>query len=105
MKVIYVKFLVSQDKACEISLGFYNMVNWNEIADRFFSLYSEKKQSELIRLFHSTQAQVSKWKSYREKIPFKILEQAVDSENVTWDWLLEGHEPRYRSDRLAPESK
>jgi hypothetical protein len=73
------------------------MVNWNEIADRFFSFYSGKPQSALIQLFQTTQAQVSKWKSYREKIPFKVLEKFVEGEGVTWDWILEGCEPKYRN--------
>jgi hypothetical protein len=72
------------------------MINWNEIADRFFSFYGETPQTDLITKFESSQTQVSKWKGHHEKIPFKVLEKFVERENVTWDWLLEGRMPQHR---------
>ena len=66
------------------------MLNWDEIADRFFSLYSGKKQSEIMELFQAKQVSVSRWKNHIEKVPMRVLEQAVDAENLTWDWLLTG---------------
>ncbi len=71
------------------------MLNWNEIADRFFSLYPEKKQSEIVSQFHVKQQSVSSWKTYKEKVPLRVLEQVVDMENLTWDWLLSGREPKH----------
>ena len=72
------------------------MLKWNEIADRFFSIYSEKKQSEIVKLFKTTQPSLSHWKTYKEKIPIRVLEQIVDTEDLNWDWLLEGREPKHR---------
>lgn len=72
------------------------MLNWNEIADRFFSLYPERQQSEIAKQFQVKQVSVSRWKNHIEKVPMRVLEQVIDSEGVTWDWLFEGVEPKYR---------
>jgi hypothetical protein len=72
------------------------MLNWNEIADRFFSCHAGKNTAELLELFGTNKFSLSKWKSYDEKVPMKHLDKTVETEGVTWDWLLEGRGPKHR---------
>ncbi len=72
------------------------MLDWNEIADRFFSLNPDKQQSEIAEQFQVRQVSVSRWKNHIEKVPMRVLEQTVDADGITWDWLFEGLEPKYR---------
>lgn len=72
------------------------MLDWNAIADRFFSLHDGEQQADIMRRYETTRAQVSRWKTHGEKIPLKVLDKLVAREAVTWDWLLTGEGPKHR---------
>ena len=72
------------------------MLNWDKVADRFFSLHADKQQSEIAEQFQVKQVSISRWKNHIEKVPMRVLEQTVDADGITWDWLFEGLEPKYR---------
>ena len=71
------------------------MLDWDAIADRFFSMYAGEPQAEIMRRYGTTRAQVSRWKTHGEKIPLRVLEKLVELEGVTWDWILAGRGPKH----------
>lgn len=79
------------------------MLNWNEIVIRVFEVYENPKPIELGRLLGIDRATVSKWTSRDSKTwrrpALEHLERVVADKNVTWDWLLEGREPKYRTEK------
>ncbi len=72
------------------------LLNFNEISKRFFSLFSNLDRSGLAGTFEVTPSSISEWRNNKKKIPWDKLIYAVQAKNVTWDWLLEGREPKYR---------
>ena len=76
--------------------GSHMPIDYSNLPERFFSLFEGVPQKDLIVELRTQQAQASRWKSGKEKIPWAILEYAVDNKKVTWDWLLEGIEPKHR---------
>lgn len=77
-------------------------LDWNEIADRFFSVYADKPQAEIVRQYETTRAQVSRWNARKEKLPLKVLAKLVSLENVTWDWIMAGVGPMKRRQPSVP---
>lgn len=67
------------------------------INQRFLSFFADKSQADLMELFSVTQSAVSSWHTNRKQVPWEKLKYLVDLENITWDWLLEGREPKYRN--------
>ena len=78
--------------------------DWDAIADRFFSFHAEKPQAVIVERYDTTQAQVSRWKTHKERVPMRILAKLVELEAVTWDWLLTGEGPKHRRP-AAPAGK
>lgn len=70
--------------------------DWNAIADRYFDRYGDRPQAELMELFGASQAQISHWKTRKERIPFRVLAKWVELDGVTWDWILAGVGPTRR---------
>ncbi len=56
----------------------------------------DKKQAALMHLFNVTQSTISNWRTCRKMVPWEKLKYLVEKEQITWDWLLEGREPKYR---------
>lgn len=61
-----------------------------EIAERYFSLFAVKNQTELADLLGITPSAVSDWKNGRRAVPWEKLAQVIEETGVTWDWLLAG---------------
>jgi len=74
------------------------MLDRKSTAERFFSLHNSLNQKELSVKYGISQPGVNDWKSGKRPIPMKKLFLAVQEFGVTWDWLLEGREPKYRRD-------
>lgn len=62
---------------------------------RFLSLFPDKSQLELAEYFGVTQPAVSGWKRFDRQVPWEKLKMVVDSMQLSWEWLLEGCEPKY----------
>lgn len=63
---------------------------------RFSSCYHVKKPSELANMLGVERQVVNHWKSGASPVPWRRLKQLVDEQGLTWDWLLEGREPKHR---------
>jgi len=75
------------------------MFDKKAIAARFFELHSSLNQKELAKKYGVKQPTVNNWKSGKSAVPWKKLLHAVHEFGVTWDWLLEGREPKYLQPR------
>ncbi len=73
------------------------LLNFKEIGERFFSLYGDYSRDDLAALFGVGPSAISDWRNNRKKVPWDKLVFAVQTKGVTWDWLLEGREPKYRN--------
>ncbi len=74
----------------------YYLLNFKEINERFLSLFDNLSRAELATLFAVSLTAISNWHTGRKKVPWDKLAYAVQSKNVTWDWLLDGRDPKYR---------
>jgi Predicted transcriptional regulators len=73
------------------------MLNWTEIVDRLFLLYDVSTQTALSDRIGVKQTLISRWTKDPSRRPsWETLEKVVQDKGVTWDWLLEGREPKYR---------
>ncbi len=70
--------------------------NRKEISCRFLSLFANMSQSAIAKEIGVTQGAVSAWKLDRKPVPWEKLQYATQHKNVTWEWLLEGREPKHR---------
>ena len=66
------------------------------ITQRFYSLYPGMKQIEIAASLKVTTTTVNDWKRNKRKVSWERLADAVDTFDVTWDWLIDGLEPKYR---------
>lgn len=78
------------------------MLKWNDIRDRIFDIYGSPKQKVLAEALGVDRATVNKWMSddpEKHRNPtLEVLDKVVQAKGVTWDWLIEGREPKYRSE-------
>ena len=75
-----------------------NMLDYKEITNRIFDICGTKNQTVVGKRMGVSQNLVSMWVSGERKPTLKGLEKLVDDENLNWDWLLEGREPKYRTE-------
>ena len=78
------------------------MLKWQEIIFRIYELYDVKTQISLAESLGVTRGLVSRWhmkdESKRRTPTWDTMAKIVEEKGVTWDWLLEGREPKYRSE-------
>jgi len=74
------------------------MLNCEEIVKRLFLLYGVSTQTALSEKIGVKQTLISRWiKDPVRRPSWDTMEKVVADKNVTWDWLLEGRGPQYRS--------
>ena len=75
-------------------------MNWDEIIRRIFELYDSPRKNKLAATLHLDKSMISKWTTddpeTKRHPTWDTLKKIVDEKGVTWDWLLEGREPKYR---------
>ena len=76
------------------------MVNWNEVTERIFEVYDRPAKCRLAETLGVNKSIVSQWTASNEKLwrrpTLDVLMKVVFEKGVTWDWLLEGREPKFR---------
>ncbi len=60
------------------------------INQRFLSLYPGMSQKTLGELLNVTPVAVFRWRHDLRQVPWEKLKYAVETQGVTWEWLLEG---------------
>lgn len=64
------------------------------IYQRFASCYGAQTPSELARILGVTQQSASQWFLGQRQVPWKRLKEAVDTQGLSWEWMLEGEDPK-----------
>ena len=64
--------------------------DWEGINERFLGLFPNKTQIEIATELNVSQATVSKWERSEEHVPWGKLKDAINTYNVTLNWLIEG---------------
>ena len=71
------------------------MFNRREIFKRVATCYPGKL-IELAQKMQVAPQVVDHWKTGRTPIPWVKLKDLVDEQGLSWDWLIEGKEPKHR---------
>lgn len=66
---------------------------------RFAEWYAAGTIAELARMVGVHHSTVFQWRSGKNPIPWIRLKIVADEYDVTWDWLIEGVEPKHRKHR------
>lgn len=78
------------------------MFDLNEFLVRLFSVYDVRTQTELGKCLGVSQDLISNWKRGKALPTLEMLAKVVEDKGLTWDWLLEGREPKYREPDSTP---
>lgn len=70
--------------------------DWHNINQRFLSLFPGLSQKDLGKLVGVSQVSVNRWHNDKSNVPWEKLKYAADAKNVTWEWLIEGRDPKFR---------
>jgi hypothetical protein len=65
-------------------------LNCRAINQRFLSLFPKMTHIQIGREIGVNPGTVSKWRRDISQVPWERLKDAVDTRDVTWEWLLEG---------------
>ncbi len=76
------------------------MLIWNEVITRIFEVYDHPVKYRLAERLGINKSVISQWTTSNHKLwrkpTWDVLIKVVEDRGVTWDWLLEGREPKYR---------
>lgn len=78
----------------EMGTGVFDTPGINQ---RFLAFFCNMTQKEMAAYFEVTQPAVSGWKNFDRQIPWEKLKMVADIKSVSWEWLLEGIEPKFRT--------
>lgn len=75
-----------------------------KISKRFFCCYSGLSRSELAEILRVRRSTVTMFDS-KGLVPWSKLKYLSDSQGVSWDWIIEGYEPKKsRKEAKTPRS-
>lgn len=69
------------------------------IYKRFASCYEAETPLELAKTLTVKHPTVYQWRSGVRLVPWKRMKSLIDDQNICWDWLLEGKEPKHRGEQ------
>ncbi len=75
------------------------MIDRDEITRRYLSCFPGLKPTELAGIIGVKHPTVYQWVSSKRGVPWEKLKDLADAEGISWDWLLEGAEPKFRKRR------
>ncbi len=70
------------------------MFDWVAIYNRFAEVYEAKHSTELARILGVSKQSTHYWKTGKSHVPWRRLKKLVDEKCLSWDWLIEGKEPK-----------
>lgn len=70
------------------------MIDKQAICGRFFSCYGDYSRRGLAKILGVRQPTVTEWSS-GGRVPWNKLKYLSDSQGVSWDWLIDGIEPKW----------
>lgn len=72
------------------------MLDRQEIARRFFECYPTKTRYALAKNFGVHLSITYKWHEGLAPVPWHRIKDLVDEQGISWDWIIDGKEPKYR---------
>lgn len=75
------------------------MIDRLGVYQRFDECHGTKTPYELAMKLGRNHADVYHWKEGKRPIPWDKLKNLVDEQNLSWDWLVDGKEPKHRKRR------
>lgn len=72
------------------------MFDRQSIYERFASCHTAENPTDLAKILGLHFTTTYQWRSGKYQVPWSRLKQVVDEKKVTWDWLIEGVEPKKR---------
>ena len=69
------------------------MIDKKAISERFFLCYQQMSRAAVGRVFGVQRTTVTEWAT-RGSVPWSRVKYLSDSQAISWDWLIEGIEPR-----------
>ncbi|MCD7909116.1 MAG: helix-turn-helix domain containing protein, partial [Clostridium sp.] len=69
------------------------------IYERFASSYGATHSSQLAKIHNVARQTANSWKQRLNPIPWEYLKLLVDEQGLSWDWLIDGKEPKHRKRR------
>ena len=72
------------------------MLDKQKIYQRFITFYQVETLYELATKLGVNHSVTYQWRDGTSPVPWRRLKALVDEQGVSWDWLLEGREPKYR---------
>lgn len=69
------------------------MFDTAEINMRYLSRFSPLAPIELAKKLGIKHSTVYQWKSGKRQVPWERLKEVIDSEGLSWDWMLCGEPP------------
>lgn len=71
---------------------------------RFADCHGVVRSAQLANIHNVTRQTANSWKHGRNPIPWEYLKNLVDGQGLSWDWLIEGKEPKHRDFRDGERS-
>lgn len=67
------------------------------INTRFLSCFQGVTQNDVAERLGINRSFISAWRTNRKQVPWETLQYAVVHESLSWEWLIEGRDPKYRT--------
>ena len=77
----------------------YIMLNRREIDLRFFECFPDQTCYALAKKFDVHPSLTYQWQAGKAHVPWHRLKSLVDEQGLSWDWLIDGREPKRRKRR------
>ena len=81
------------------------MLDRAAVTKRFLSYFPGKEPAELAELFDVTPPTVFQWFSGVRNVPWERVKDVADTEGISWDWFIEGCEPKISNRKPLKKSR
>ncbi len=81
------------------------MLDRTAVTKRFLSCFPGKEAVELAELFDVTPPTVFQWFSGVRNAPWERIKDVADTKGISWDWFIEGCEPKISRRKLLKRSR
>jgi hypothetical protein len=72
------------------------MLDRREINSRFFECFPTETRYALAKKFGVHHSLTYQWQEGKAPVPWHRLKNLVDEQELSWDWLIDGREPKHR---------
>ncbi len=73
------------------------MLDYKAIYGRYESCLNAKSSGDLAHILSIARQTTNDWKNGKSKVPWWRLKELVDSQGISWDWLIDGKGEKYHT--------